>query len=141
MQSERLGIYREYAAKLLDTGKAYRCFCPREKLDLTEDLHSSGGLRPHDCNRVSKAISDDRAAQGKPFVVRLKLPEYTKPYRDLVFGKVKGSKMAPAAVEPVLMKSDNWPTYHLACVVDDHLMKITHVIRGSVSEQFLISRD
>ena len=135
MQSERLYIYRDHATRLLDTGKAYRCFCPREKRNLTETLHSSARLRPHDCNQVSTDISDGRAALGDPFVVRLKLPQYTKRYRDLVYGNVTSSKVLPTGADPVLMKSDNWPTYHLACVVDDHLMKITHVIRGSVSKQ------
>ncbi|ELR02315.1 Glutamate--tRNA ligase mitochondrial [Pseudogymnoascus destructans] len=131
-QSERLNIYRDHASKLLDTGRAYRCFCPREKRNLGDaGLHASAGFKSHDCNRVSKDTSDGRAAQGDPFVVRLKLPEYTKRYRDLVFGNVASSKTSPMDADPVLMKSDNWPTYHLACVVDDHLMGITHVIRGS----------
>ncbi|KFX94546.1 hypothetical protein O988_06242 [Pseudogymnoascus sp. VKM F-3808] len=130
-QSERLDIYRDHAAKLLETGRAYRCFCPREKRNLGDGLHSSAGIKAHNCNRVSKDTSDGRAAQGDPFVVRLKLPEYTKRYRDLVFGNVTSSKIFPTDADPVLMKSDNWPTYHLACVVDDHLMGITHVIRGS----------
>lgn len=140
MQSERLDIYRDHAAKLLDTGRAYRCFCPREKRNLGDALHASPVVKAHDCNRLSKDTSDGRAAQGDPFVVRLKLPEYTKRYKDLVFGNVTSTKISPMDADPVLMKSDNWPTYHLACVVDDHLMGITHVIRGSVSIWFWILR-
>ncbi|KFY66916.1 hypothetical protein V496_01854 [Pseudogymnoascus sp. VKM F-4515 (FW-2607)] len=130
-QSERLDIYQDHAAKLLETGRAYRCFCPREKRNLGDALHASPVVKAHDCNRLSKDTSDGRAAQGDPFVVRLKLPEYTKRYKDLVFGNVMSTKISPMDADPVLMKSDNWPTYHLACVVDDHLMGITHVIRGS----------
>jgi glutamyl-tRNA synthetase len=139
-QSERLDIYREHAAKLLDTGKAYRCFCPKEKLNLTDDMNFAGVPKAHDCHLVSKEVSDARAAQGKSFVVRLRLPDKTPAYRDLVYGNVKPPKATATATDPVLMKSDNWPTYHLACVVDDHLMDITHVIRGAVSETYGLLR-
>lgn len=134
-QSERLEIYQEYAAKLLAAGKAYRCFCPKEKQDLQAALkgaiHIPAELKAHDCHHVSKAVSDERAALGKPFVVKLRVPAQTPIYKDLVYGIVSAPKKSAVAPDLILMKSDGWPTYHLANVVDDHLMNITHVIRGT----------
>lgn len=97
-------------------------------------MHFGTAPKAHDCHLVSKEVSDGRVEEGKQFVVRLRLPRKTPTYHDLVYGTVKPPKAAATASDPVLIKSDNWPTYHLACVVDDHLMNITHVVRGAVSE-------
>lgn len=134
-QSERLDIYREYAEKLLETNKAYRCFCPKEML-ASEDgnaeggIHTPPGINPHDCPHISKSTSDTRVSQGQSHVVRLRLGDKFPAYKDMVYGKVPALKKG-FAQDTILLKSDGWPTYHLACVVDDHLMKITHVIRGT----------
>jgi glutamyl-tRNA synthetase len=92
--------------------------------------------KPHDCDKLKKEVSDDRASKGESYVVRLNINGQNPDYVDLVYGRVKGHKgrdprLTGRAIDPVLMKSDRWPTYHLANVVDDHLMKITHVIRGT----------
>lgn len=134
-QSERLDIYRQYAEKLLESNKAYRCFCPKEMLANEEGsveggIHMPPGINPHDCPHISKETSDSRVSQGQSHVVRLRLGEKFPAYKDLVYGKVAALKKG-FAQDTILLKSDGWPTYHLACVVDDHLMKITHVIRGT----------
>lgn len=133
-QSERLELYRQYSDKLLEAGRAYRCFCPKEMLASEEGneggINNPMGINPHDCPHVSKQTSDARVAEGRSHVVRLRLSEKLPGYKDLVYGKV-GSLKKGFAQDTILMKSDGWPTYHLACVVDDHLMEITHVIRGT----------
>lgn len=134
-QSERLDIYREYAEKLLETNKAYRCFCPKEMLASEEGsaeggIHTPPGINPHDCPHISKSTSDSRVSQSQSHVVRLRLGQKFPSYKDLVYGKVAALKKG-FTQDTILLKSDGWPTYHLACVVDDHLMKITHVIRGT----------
>jgi glutamyl-tRNA synthetase len=132
----------------LDTGSAYRCFCTPERLHTLAEYQSKLGL-PADydrtCAHIPKEESDDRAAKGEANVIRLKVPdEKNRPvFRDLVYGLIrprhnlKGEPRAQTSAltlfdDPILLKSDGFPTYHLANVVDDHLMKITHVIRGSV---------
>lgn len=84
--------------------------------------------------------SEDRAAKGEAHVVRLKVPDKYPEFRDIVYGRVrnridtsKKALLSPAYEDPILLKSDGFPTYHLANVVDDHLMDITHVVRGAVS--------
>lgn len=113
----------------------------RSKLGLPPDYDRT-------CAHIHKDESDDRAARGEAHVVRLLSPDSAPPFSDLVYGLVKQrnamSQNPRAALgttkahtgsydDPILLKSDGFPTYHLANVVDDHLMKITHVIRGSVS--------
>jgi glutamyl-tRNA synthetase len=124
----------------LKSGAAYRCFCSPERLnELAKHRVSMGGAGNYDrtCTRLSQEESDDRAARGIPHVVRLKMPEKPPVYTDLVSGLVRSRPGQVQAVkgvydDPILMKTDGFPTYHFANVVDDHLMKITHVIRGSV---------
>jgi glutamyl-tRNA synthetase len=88
-------------------------------------------------------VSEDRAAKGEAYVIRLKMPSISPMFTDLVYGKVRSrqdqsrkAQLYPAFEDPILLKSDGFPTYHLANVVDDHHMKITHVVRGAVSERF-----
>ena len=147
-KSERTALYRDHAEKLLGSGSAYRCFCTPERLRTLAEYQSKLGL-PADydrsCAYVPKEESDDRAAQGEAHVIRLKVPDEKNSlvFRDLVYGlirpknTVKRDQKAQSSAltlfdDPILLKSDGFPTYHLANVVDDHLMKITHVIRGSV---------
>ncbi|KAF2643840.1 glutamyl-tRNA synthetase-like protein [Massarina eburnea CBS 473.64] len=138
-QSERSALYHDHAHKLLDSGHAYRCFCSTERLKaLAEQRHRMGIATDYDrtCASIPKEESDDRASKGQSHVVRLKIPEQHPTYQDLVHGvftplKRHGHVTETAYEDPILLKSDGLPTYHLANVVDDHHMKITHVIRGS----------
>ncbi|KAF1983912.1 glutamyl-tRNA synthetase [Aulographum hederae CBS 113979] len=138
-QSERTHIYHKHAQDLLQTPHAYRCFCTSERLHNLASERSKLGL-PTDydrtCAGIPKDQSDERAANGEAHVIRLKVPERTPIYTDIVYGKV-GKNVKPvrrtdeAYDDPILLKSDGFPTYHLANVVDDHLMQITHVVRGT----------
>ncbi|KAF4303990.1 Glutamyl/glutaminyl-tRNA synthetase class Ic [Botryosphaeria dothidea] len=139
-QSERTILYQEHASKLLETGHAYRCFCTPERLnDLAQQRAQLGLPTDYDrrCAHIPKEEAEDRAARGEAYVVRLLVPDQYPPFFDLVYGKIgKGTKPATKKVDdayddPILLKSDGLPTYHLANVVDDHHMKITHVIRGT----------
>jgi glutamyl-tRNA synthetase len=138
-QSERSAIYRSHAQKLLDTGHAYRCFCSTSRLNaLAEHRHKLGLATDYDrtCESIPREESDDRAHRREPHVVRLKVPDQYPTYKDLIYGTFRplerrGHVTETSYEDPILLKSDGLPTYHLANVVDDHLMKITHVIRGS----------
>ncbi|KAI4284838.1 MAG: hypothetical protein L6R38_001103 [Xanthoria sp. 2 TBL-2021] len=141
-QSERTTLYQEHAEKLLQSGHAYRCFCSSEKLNELARRRASLGL-PSDydrtCDGIPREQSDERASAGDPFVIRLRVPSEPPEYLDLVYGLVgkpnhnkKAQNLGEALYEdPVLLKSDGLPTYHLANVVDDHHMDITHVVRAA----------
>lgn len=135
-QSERSALYREHANKLLETEHAYRCFCSAERLNhLAEQRHKLGLATDYDrtCAHIPRSESDERAAAGEKHVVRLRVPDQYPSYTDLIYGTFKPLKRLRADnayEDPILLKSDGLPTYHLANVVDDHHMKITHVIRG-----------
>ncbi len=130
IQSERRSLYREYADKLCDLGAAYYCFCTKERL---EQLHEqAGGIAKYDghCRDIPLEEARARAAAGEPFVIRQKMPtEGETSFDDAVFGTISidNSELE----DQVLLKSDGLPTYNFANVVDDHLMGITHVVRGS----------
>ncbi|KAH6893399.1 hypothetical protein B0T10DRAFT_437294 [Thelonectria olida] len=136
-QSERLETYHKHTQTLLDNGSAYRCFCSSEHLEAQKRaLHDAGRSTayPGTCRSVPRDESDQRAAAGEPHVVRLDSGRFGTPkFKDAIYGPFQ--KKEPEE-DFVLMKTDGYPTYHLANVVDDHLMKITHVIRG---EEWLIS--
>lgn len=131
-QSERYDIYRVYCQQLLDNGKAYKCFCTPEELEeMRQVLAKQGGRQGYDRRHrnLSAAEVAEKEAAGMPYVVRLKMPLTG----DCVYeDDIKGRITSPWADvdDQVLLKSDGFPTYHLANVVDDHLMEITHVIRG-----------
>lgn len=131
-QSERKDIYREYAQKLIDEGKAYKCFATPEELNQMREVARATGKRIG-YDRSYRNFSDEEIAkkeeEGLPFVIRLKIPLTG----ECIFeDAVKGTISFPWADidDQILVKSDGHPTYHLANVVDDYLMKITHVIRG-----------
>lgn len=131
-QSERTEIYREYCQILLDKGHAYRCFCTPERLQqMRDDPNRPAGASGYDkhCSRLSEAEIQEKLAQGIPYVVRMKVPEEGE---CVIHDLLRGEVVSPwnTVDDQVLMKSDNFPTYHLANVVDDHLMGITHVVRG-----------
>ncbi|NGX37840.1 MAG: Glutamate--tRNA ligase [Chlamydiae bacterium] len=131
-QSERTEIYREYCQKLLDAGKAYKCFATADELaEMREVAKKTGGRIGYDRryrNLSSEEIKERQDAK-QPYTIRLKIPLTGEcVYED----GIKGRVVVPWADvdDQILLKSDGFPTYHLANVVDDHLMKITHVIRG-----------
>lgn len=129
VQTERMRLYKQYAQQLVELGGAYYCFCDKERL---ESLKDENGVHTYDkhCRNLSKEEVASRLAAGEPYVIRQKVPEgVTSEYDDLVFGKIS---VDSADIEDgVLLKSDGLPTYNFANVVDDHLMGITHVIRGT----------
>jgi glutamyl-tRNA synthetase len=127
IQSERMGMYKEYAELLVEKGCAYRCFC--EKAESEED---SGEFDRADdpCRILSCEESDAKAAAGEPYVIRQKIPhEGTTTFHDEIFGDITVENKT--LDDQVLIKRDGMPTYNFANVVDDHLMGITHVVRGS----------
>lgn len=131
-QSERTEIYQKHAHELLAARKAYKCFCTAEELEEMRLVQAKqGGRLGYDrrCRNLSEKEIQEKEAAGIPFVIRLKVPLTGEcVYHD----KIKGRIAFPYADvdDQVLIKSDGFPTYHLANVVDDHLMQITHVIRG-----------
>ncbi|KAJ7127136.1 glutamyl-tRNA synthetase [Mycena epipterygia] len=133
-QSERLDLYRSYTTKLLSSGHAYRCFCSMDTLtELREKLARAGSSQSYDkrCLHLTEEEVARRVRAGEKHIVRLNnsaLIPRTFNY-DLVFGHLKDSH-GSVSTDPVLLKSDGYPTYHLANVVDDHSMGITHVFRG-----------
>ncbi|MCH1967847.1 glutamate--tRNA ligase [Paraclostridium sordellii] len=132
IQSERLGIYKEYIQQLLDSGKAYYCFCSKERLDEVREKQKEAGETPKydgNCRNLSKEEVEAKLAAGEEYVIRLKLPEnHVIKFTDLVRGETEFN--TDELDDQVLIKTDGFPTYHFAVVIDDHLMKITHVIRG-----------
>lgn len=131
-QSERTAIYQKYCQKLLETGKAYKCFAtPEELIEMREVAKKLGRRGSYDrrYRNLSSAEILEREQSGQPYVIRLKVPLTG----ECVFvDEIKGRISCPWSDidDQILLKSDGFPTYHLANVVDDHLMQITHVIRG-----------
>lgn len=132
IQSKRLDIYRQYVDELIEKGHAYYCFCSKERLDSVREEQKIKGLVPkYDgfCRNVSLEEARDRIENGEEYVVRLKLPRNKDiKFHDLVRGDI--SINTDDIDDQVLLKSDGYPTYHMAVVVDDHLMKISHIVRG-----------
>lgn len=128
-----MDIYNEHIDKLLENGHAYRCFC------VAEDLHAHNfeayqkgqpTIYPGTCRSVPRDESDRQASEGKPHVVRLNSQLFGRPtFDDAIHSRFQ--QRAPEH-DFILRKTDGYPTYHFANVVDDHLMQITHVIRGDV---------
>lgn len=127
VQTERRGLYKEYADLLMERGHAYRCFC--EKTASEEDTGEfDRGDDP--CRCMSREESDRLAAEGRPYVIRQLIPhEGTTTFHDETFGDITVENAS--LDDQVLLKRDGLPTYNFANVVDDHLMGITHVVRGS----------
>jgi glutamyl-tRNA synthetase len=131
-QSERSETYRQHAQVLLDKGAAYRCFCKPERLEelRTQQRAQKLSLMKYDrfCLTLSEAEVQRRVAAGEPHIVRLKIPDGQTSYHDKLRGTITFQN--ETIDDQVLLKSDGFPTYHLANVVDDHLMGITHVCRA-----------
>uniref|UniRef100_A0A2P2I0R1 Nondiscriminating glutamyl-tRNA synthetase EARS2, mitochondrial n=1 Tax=Hirondellea gigas TaxID=1518452 RepID=A0A2P2I0R1_9CRUS len=131
MQSERRHLYQQHASALVDNGAAYRCFCSKFRLELLRKENARQGERPkydNKCSTLSTARADKLVQQGTPHCVRLKLRP-TESFHDLVYGEICNT-LEDVEGDPVILKSDGQATYHLANVVDDHLMGVTHVLRG-----------
>ena len=129
VQSERAAISKQYAEELVRRGGAYYCFCDKERLESLKDENGVGRYDKH-CLRLSEAEVREKLAAGVPYVIRQNVPETgSGSYEDLVYGTVTVD--FKDIEDGVLLKSDGMPTYNFANVVDDHLMGITHVIRGS----------
>lgn len=134
VQSDRQaqGIYMEYAKQLVEKGEAYYCFCDKERLDnLMEEVVDGKSVRKYDkhCLHLSKKEVEAKLAEGVPFVIRQNVPEEGETsFEDELYGTitVPNSELD----DMILIKSDGYPTYNFANVVDDHLMGITHVVRG-----------
>lgn len=133
IQSERLKIYQEYAHKLVEAGKAYYCFCAPERLDTLRAVQKKAGIAPaYDKLCLKEVLPEDakkRVASGEKYVIRFDVPETGETeFEDAVRGRIKFANKN--LDDFVILKSDGYPTYHLAHVVDDYLMKTTLVFRG-----------
>lgn len=130
-QSKRLGIYKKYADELVAAGNAYPCFCTSEDLDRMRQEQALLKLAPkydRRCLKLSQEEVKSRLARGDKHVIRLKVPIGESRFVDAIRGEIVFQNAE--VDDQVLIKSDGFPTYHLAVVVDDHLMEITHVLRG-----------
>ncbi len=129
VQSERKDIYMIYAKKLVELGAAYYCFCTKERLDKLHEADPLGGYDRH-CRNLSAEEVQRNLDAGVPFVIRQKMPtEGVTSYTDSVFGEISTNNSE--LQDQILMKADGYPTYNFAHVVDDYLMGVTHVVRGS----------
>ena len=134
IQSERFAIYQEYAKKLVDMGKAYYCYCSAERLEALrqKQMEEKSPVQGYDghCRNLTAEQRAELEAQGIKPVIRLKVPrEGSTTFHDVLMGDItrENKDISP---DPVLLKSDGFPTYHLANVIDDHLMGITHIMRA-----------
>ncbi|OQX29907.1 MAG: glutamate--tRNA ligase [Spirochaeta sp. LUC14_002_19_P3] len=134
IQSERQALYREMADKLIGDGTAYRCFCRPERLEQLREQQKAEGVSIIGYDRNCRGLNPDeaasRAASGEAHVIRLKVPlEGKTEFTDILLGRT-GRKNKDISPDPVILKADGFPTYHLANVIDDHLMGITHILRA-----------
>jgi glutamyl-tRNA synthetase/nondiscriminating glutamyl-tRNA synthetase len=130
-QSERKEAYRRFATQLIDQGHAFFCFCTAEQLEQERQEALKAGLQPRYSGRCRKRSREEAArkvAAGEPAAIRLKIVESAFSWNDLVHGPTSFS--AQVIGDPILVRSDGNPAYNYAVVIDDHLMEITHVIRG-----------
>lgn len=133
IQSERMGMFKKYAVELVEKGEAYYCFCDKERLEEVKAIQEASGIMPmydRHCRNLSKEEVQAKLDEGVPYVIRQKVPldgEVT--FHDELYGDIT----VPCSTldDQILIKTDGMPTYNFANVVDDHLMGITHVIRGN----------
>lgn len=133
IQSERMGIFKQYAEELVRKGKAYRCFCTKERMDEVHEAQRAKGITPtydRHCRDLPEEEVQKLLDAGTPYVIRQRVPfEGTTTFHDEIYGDIT----VPNADldDQILLKADGMPTYNFANVVDDHLMGITHVVRGN----------
>lgn len=134
-QSKRLHLYREHAERLLAEGKAYRCFCSPNRLELLRKFQARNRERTRydgKCKHLTASEIEEKLAEtNNRYVIRFSLVGGQQSYDDLVFGTISANLVEAQESDPVILKSDGYPTYHFANVVDDHQMAISHVLRGS----------
>lgn len=129
VQSQRKDIYKKYALELVEKGKAYYCFCTQERLQKLHEADDIGGYDRH-CRNLTPEEVAAHLANGDPYVIRQCIPlTGTTSYYDEVFGEITMDNKEMQ--DQILLKADGYPTYNFAHVVDDHLMGVTHVVRGS----------
>ncbi|MBF0587366.1 glutamate--tRNA ligase [Prosthecochloris sp. N3] len=138
VQSQRLDIYKQYCQQLLEQNHAYYCFATAEELEENRQLQQKQGMQPkynrkwlpqHMGGDMPQGEIQKKLDEGAPYVIRMKVPDYISiMFEDIVRGPVEFD--SATVDDQVLMKSDGFPTYHFASVIDDHLMEITHIIRG-----------
>ncbi|XP_073840447.1 putative glutamate--tRNA ligase, mitochondrial [Musca autumnalis] len=132
IQSQRTNIYLDHVKILLENGSAYRCFCTERRLELLrKEALRTRQVPKYDnkCRHLSQKQIDEHLVKSTPYCIRFKLDDYEEPINDLIYGPVHHN-VSQNEGDPVIMKSDQFPTYHFANVVDDHLMEISHVFRG-----------
>ena len=133
IQSERMGIFKQYAEQLVKSGHAYYCFCTKERMEKVHEEQQAKGITPtydRHCRDLPKEEVAKLLAAGTPYVIRQKVPlDGTTTFHDELYGDIT----FPNADldDQILLKADGMPTYNFANVVDDHLMEITHVVRGN----------
>lgn len=133
VQSERFEMYKKYAYELVEKGEAYYCFCDAERLERIRKIQTENKMAPGYDRHCRTLTADEVKAnldKGLPYVIRLKVPmEGETVFSDHLLGNIKW-KNEDISPDPVLLKSDGFPTYHLANIVDDHFMQISHVMRA-----------
>ena len=133
VQSQRMGMFKQYAEQLVKEGKAYYCFCTEDRLNEMHEAQRAAGEMTHydgHCRHLTQEEIDAKLAAGEPYVIRQKIPESgVAGFDDVVYGHIEVD--VKELDDQILIKTDGMPTYNFANVVDDHLMGITHVIRGS----------
>lgn len=132
IQSERIDIYKKYALELVEKGAAYYCFCTEERLDKLREvasLNKQAFMYDGHCRNLSKEEALEKLAKGVPYVIRQAMPKTGETVvSDVVYGDIVIDNSV--LEDQILIKSDGYPTYNFANVIDDHLMNITHVVRG-----------
>ena len=133
VQSERMGMFKEYALKLVESGDAYYCFCDKERLDEVRKIQEASQIPPmydRHCRNLPEIEIQENLKKGVPYVIRQKMPlEGTTTFHDEIYGDITVENAT--LDDQVLIKTDGMPTYNFANVVDDHTMGITHVVRGN----------
>ncbi len=133
IQSERMGMYKEYAEQLVRSGHAYYCFCDKERLEEVRIIQQASGITPRydgHCRNLTPEEIQEKLDAGLPYVIRQKMPSSgTTSFDDEVYGRVTVEN--ETLDDQILIKTDGMPTYNFANVIDDHTMGITHVVRGN----------
>lgn len=135
LQSKRLELYKHQAQKLLESRLAYRCFCSPERLELLRKYQTRNREKHHydgKCRNLSEVEMEEKLRENNnKYVIRFKLSSGITTFVDLIFGEITNNLMEAKESDPIILKTDGFPTYHFANVIDDHHMKISHVLRGS----------
>ena len=133
VQSERMGMFKQYAIELVEKGEAYYCFCDKERLEEVKAIQEASGIMPmydRHCRNLSKEEVQAKLDAGVPYVIRQKVPlEGEVTFHDALYGDITVD--CSTLDDQILIKTDGMPTYNFANVVDDHLMGISHVVRGN----------